>query len=437
MEPEQLKYVDEANESEASALTEMPAYTEHMKNFENARRSNEVPEGVRDEQDYMEYREETGARLREAIDFINQNFRSNFDVKDEEVDEFLNSKDLMTVVKNGISMEDLASADLIDTEMPPIDVGNIFGGKKLIDGRKAELFSGAGGVIDIIGSIAAGIEVSSGKMTQPLKEIIRKRKAGETLNAENYSDADGFFASLRDRIMFGSPFDKNNRFQRTAELLEKVDEITSKNLGKGELYVEVMRRLDDGYIEDKDGILADRLGRVCRKNMPEVIKNLSLYEELDWPDEFSEMKQLILRSSDREAIIRFHNEMEEAGVSESEMLGAAYYFEDRNKSFTRLLPDYYLARHLATLEEAGFSRDSIIDKLHDNKVRLSLEEIEDMRKDGVSDVDIAYAGRIFDHVFPKKGDESWEHVWATGDWHKAGFSERTALMAALKEIKNK
>lgn len=66
----------------AEELAKMPSFEEHMKSFDEAKRSGGLPEGVRDEQDYREYLAEKDARDAESNKLKNEALRKINEIKD-------------------------------------------------------------------------------------------------------------------------------------------------------------------------------------------------------------------------------------------------------------------------------------------------------------------------------------------------------------------
>lgn len=90
----------------AEVLANMPAFEEHMKSFAEAKSAGEVPDGVRDEQDYQEYIAEKGARNAEL------------------------AKDRAQILKNIETMENVYDKNLAISFLP------LFLGKNLGDDKK-------------------------------------------------------------------------------------------------------------------------------------------------------------------------------------------------------------------------------------------------------------------------------------------------------------
>lgn len=76
----------------ADVLAQMPEFSEHMKSFNEAKQNGEVPDGVRDEQDYKEFLAEQEARNNEFKKFDNEIFEGIMSIEDPD------DKDLATAI---------------------------------------------------------------------------------------------------------------------------------------------------------------------------------------------------------------------------------------------------------------------------------------------------------------------------------------------------
>ena len=115
------------------SLSEMPSWDEHIKSFENAKNDNQIPEGVRDAQDYAEYMSERDAhekewqkkhaeKIKADQDFLKESGYSEEDIRgffydlhcDEDGEETADINQPIEYLLCGTSIKDLAGSGLFD-----------------------------------------------------------------------------------------------------------------------------------------------------------------------------------------------------------------------------------------------------------------------------------------------------------------------------------
>ncbi len=423
--------------------------TKQMESFREAKQNGTLPEGVRDEQDYQEYNEQNKAKFNEAQAFLYEHFSPSEEtgITPEAMDHFLKSEKFEAFTRSGVSLNTLLQQGIISDKMPNIP-------NTPYDDHKDRVFRDMTFIVEDIGFMQIAAENGFDELAE-IKPIIEKwgtRPGFDEIDTGEIVLAQTMGPSLQRRLLFGNPYmdvdDKNvttlSHVYKTLDYLAadiepghamdgrdfEVLEQTY-NLASQDQIAPLYHASDFTRRIDNDGILKE-IGKVCRKQT-EGIARLMIADGYYSKEEYPKVGKLILESASQNTVLEHYDVLREAGFTDEELLGSIYHLksgENIKKLGERKDPDYYLARHFGRYERAGFEQKSIIKVLHKNKVYLSAEEIEDMRKVGVSNIDIAYAGRLYKNYWPERGVTP-EKLEATG------FSEKDILMAALRAARER
>ena len=412
---------DTSEEKPLSFSEHMAAKQNYEQAFKEAQGNGTLPEGVRDPQDYQEYLEEQKHRLQESSDFIRKSYAG---VDEEAIKSLISSKEFKKVIENGVSMPDLARAGLIYFDT----YGDAPGYN-----RKEYTLN-----FDVIGAIYNNIECGEPYLGSCLKTIncLKERQPLDIhdLAMVTLGEPDDMY---KNRILYGDGGGK--RAQETFDTVKKHPDNTWFLF---DFLSYTARQYDDNYFTvDADDVRIST-GELFRDNIDNILDLFDSTRDLYSDFQKTRACDLILRSVDTTTIIHQHD-WHEVGLSEEDILESVYCW-DRNhdpsdKSFREQEESsYHLFEDIEVLEtRGGFSRDSIINTIHDNNLQFPLYTIESMREYGISDADIAYASNAHLKYSPelaKEGKSPWgryEH-----QFKGVNFSESDLLAAAIREIRN-
>ncbi|MBR2543288.1 hypothetical protein IKF03_01660 [Candidatus Saccharibacteria bacterium] len=410
----------------------------------------EIPDGVRDERDYQEYQAEQSAREQEranqeqeridrnlhlfSINFLNDNYRAhNKNLQEggefaERYQDLLDSPDLVILAENDITIGGLYGAGLL---------------RRSGDGTLDDIF-GENGVTETVTNIAmlwtrkneSGEPWYSDDERAEFMNIYNKLKNRQKLNSDDYSFVDSvLMPQLSDLIDFGLP-DKRGDEQTLNYIQEGSSDFIFSIYNNAPIYI--MKKIDDGSIANERGIISDALGELCRNNLDNIYGRMGLITAAGPSGEFDNLKELLLRSFSSTDIKFEHGHLAEVGISDKEMLESVFCFKKVFGDVVSFAPWEESLRDLAgqqeSLENSGFSRDSIINVLHDNEAEFGGREIANMREAGVSDADIIYAGKFYENYHPEIGDIRDKEAWDNRSAFEANFSERDMILAIQREI---
>ncbi len=442
--PEQQVISDNGMES----LAQMPSFKEYREQIEGE----------------SAQKDEAAERLKSSREFIRDHYYGDNEytcAPKEDLEEFIDSEDLKEVTKHGFSLEWLAEKGIISKTDRWTNANGQFGGGgyywKYF--RRDQIFKDARDIVADMAEICrldgpgSNVESVYNPITR-LHEILSKYDQPETLEATDYEDFlemyeyVGYQGGLFDRFLFGNPEDNEpdpeetdksvyRHSLRTFEILKDnplayMDQThvlcsARRKLKRGEFEFASKEHLDD---------FETAMGVAVVANMETFLDELG--ERGIGEKDRNERRELVKSCLTRQFVLANHgrlskNSAGEEIFSDEELIGTVHGFGDLDKLIGRRDPDYYLARHVGEFVKAGFDKDVIIGLLHDNDVPLHLEEIQDMRADGISDEDIIYASRAYAHYFPGLAEDGGT-FWSNSDFGKARFSESDMLAAAVREI---
>ena len=404
----------------AEVLAQMPEFSKHMKSFSEARQNGEVPEGVRDEQDYREYSQEKESRLNEARALIwNTYYDENARESDryaEKIKDFLGSEDLKAVVESGFSLEEMLKDNIISKADGRYMDNHIPGLEKRAAFNDAE---------EIVGDLADFCEVASGERDSGI--LFNEMKGIFDAWSDNNLDADQYEmisdwltpnSNLWKRLMYGETISEDEftsptiQVNHTLHLIDTLQEIEDNYGATGmalSLYDDKIKTRPDEIDCYTHSDIKSAFGEVAHGMFD------SFLHESDINGTAREIIKSVITSDNLDLVKKAKEETDywdsEPVFTDEELLSSIYGIDPSDK--TEKLYGWKeignkLPRHFANLEEAGFSRDSLINIIHDKNVPVHAEEVERMREAGVSNVDIAYASKAYERfVANENGERYW------------------------------
>lgn len=439
----------------AETLAQMPEFNEHMKSFNEAKQNGELPNGVRDEQDYQEYSQEKEAKLNEARSLLwnTYYYEDNRGQEGaryaESLREFLNSGDFKIVVESGFNLEKMFEDGILsksDGRYADSPIPGLAKRAALDDTEKI-----IGGLADFCELIAD--YPGSGDLVNEMQGIFDVW-SNNSLSADQYEMIDSWITprtDLRSRLMYGEINNEDGELVSSTcqvnhilHLIDTLPEIEENYDDNSEillrLYADKIETKPDGIDQYVHNDIKSAFGEVAHKVFDSVLHAShfdgtarKIAKSVIAPDDFDLM---------REAKETYGWGDEGPVFSDEELLSSVYNIDPNDKT-ERLYGSkeigYKLPRHFGDLEKAGFSRDSLINIIHDKDVPVNSEEVERMREAGVSDADIAYASRAYERfVVDENGKREWHHPIDDNLFHKKeegydpamGLSDTDILNAA-------
>ncbi|MDO5480259.1 MAG: hypothetical protein Q4F58_01105, partial [Candidatus Saccharibacteria bacterium] len=423
--------------------------------FADAKREGEVPEGVRDEKDYREYQQEKDAKLNEARDFILKNYSNetllNKPGYAEIIEKFANSEELKVIIEHGFNLEELHKNGIIKTadeflsnskDQPSMYVTyrEPLNDAKFIIDDLADACRVIDHVYDHDGSGGIG-------MMHDVLTAWKENDLDEVQYAFIYNSVEDKSSPLYRRLMYGAGTDSYK--ERTVRLIKGIPDIASEmdrwdDPGYGarilrHVYEEIetfgRRTADYEMLKDQFGESASKILwsiaselNNCFSSDPDAKELKDIYKGvLDPYNDYGiekAKKGTILHGFDKNG-----EGIEVPAFTDEELIGAIYSLKNSEKiekTAGYRLPAKYLGRHIGHLEKLGFSRESLLKIMHKNDVYVGAEEIEDMRKDGLNDTEIAYAANACKWGFCLPNGERY---WVNKNFEV--FSDTDLLNAAL------
>ncbi|MBQ8985483.1 hypothetical protein IJ076_03015 [Candidatus Saccharibacteria bacterium] len=409
----------------AEVLMQMPEFSERMQSFSKAKQNGEVPEEVRDEQDYKEYTQEKEARLNEARTLIwntycDEGMPDNAGYT-EEVKDFLSSESLKTVVNSGFNLDEMLK-DGILSKADGRYIGSTIPGL-----AKQSAFNDAK---EIIGDLADFCELTA---DMPSPEYFVNEMRGifdnwhkNSLKAAQYATINNWITpgtGLRNRLMYGEVIDENGvltinteQVNHTLHLIETLQGIQDRYDPNCDillrLYVEKIKTKPEEISQYLHNDIKSAFGKAARKRFDAVLDSIC------YDGAARDVAKSVITAYDfdlikkaKEATDRTNEWFVEPLFTDEELLSSIYDIDPSDKTeklYGRKEAANRLPRDFAALEEAGFSRDSLLNIIHDKNVPIHIKEVVSMRRAGISDVDIAYASKAYERFIV---DEDEERDW--------------------------
>ncbi|MBR3253009.1 hypothetical protein IKF84_02980 [Candidatus Saccharibacteria bacterium] len=402
-------------------LSTIKSPEEVVDTFDDAKRNGTVPEGVRDKQDYEEYKQEQNAKLNDAQKLIWETYYDENRIQErsgykDRIMSFMGSEDLKVVVKSGFNLEDLfkdgilskADGRYLDSPIPGLAKS-----LALDDTEK------------IIGDLAGFCEVASGERDSGI--LFNEMKGIFDAWSDNNLDADQYEmisdwltpnSNLWKRLMYGETISEDGftsrtiQVNRTLHLIDTLQEI-EENYGATGMALD----LYNDKIKTRPGEIDYYTHNDIKSAFGEVAHGMfdSFLNESDINGTAREIIKSVITSDNLDLVKKAKEETDcwdsEPVFTDEELLSSIYGIDPSDKTeklYGRKEVANRLPRHFADLEKAGFSRDSLLNIIHDKNVPVHAEEVERMREAGVSNADIAYASRAYERfVVDKNGEREW------------------------------
>jgi len=470
------------NPSDASSEIEnFPSFEEHIKSVQSAENDAEPlnydyifrhtpaadrPEGVRDTQDLKEYTEEREAKQAESIEKQKSIILENYNVSDEKVEALTSSEEFAAFCRSGITIDELIRKNIVIARKE--DHYSSQPGEKVYDYQRESSFDDMHTMVEDLGRFYIMKENCEKVGLEPqfpaIKNYIDKLDDPTSITKEDTANIILSIhpnSGIAQRLIFGNPknISANNVINRTAMTLDHIrdyetsDSILDKEsiaefldlanyvIEKGEFFPEGVSdyAFESSHVKQA---LRPRLRQAVRAHTEDIAVGMRGDMEQGGYNggytDYDGLKNLVLRSTSELSIMKDHDILTQVGISEEELLDSVYGFDNEElsecKSRPEAYPDHHIARDADSLIEHGFSKNSIVDAIHDNSIYIDEYEVERMRNAGIEDEDIIYAKGV-DHLayeYNRNGDKiDNDEIEIDG----VKYSQKDVLGAALKEIR--
>lgn len=452
--------ITENNNDGMQSLSKMPSWNEHIKSFEDAKKNNKIPEGVRDEQDYNEYAQEQAARLKEAKDFIYEHFgQYTNSYGDEVADELANSMSLEAFVKSGITLDTLLQKGIISVKSP--DTG---ASPDPDPWNKEMLFTDTAAIIVEIGALFTEKERGEDFNTfSGLKTAIEKWDNPSELTEDDIMNIiiGTKKGPLEHRLLFGNPFreDDVSLINHTTKTLSYI----THGGYDAETNFDIVKEIDQSLLYDHklgagiplenrkyqtgtENKIKKAIGEAVRARIEDFAK---AYKDFDESYDLIERNiyagPLIYDSVGLKDICQHHELLNECHIPESCLIEAVFYSDKEKDAYKEHDGKHYynaftLPQYVDTLLKSGFDKKDLVSTMHCQNKDIGIIPIHNgiykMRNAGLDDVDIAYSLNAYEHYHPGL-NENDPPKWDIKEYEDANFSERDLLKAALRDIKSR
>lgn len=436
--PEYINNEGEESQKPKSFTKHMAEMAAREKSFDELRRDGEVPEGVRDEQDYKEYLEEQQAKNKEILSKLgeSQEFVQKYYYPDkytghdkEDLEKFINSEELMIIAQYGFTLPELAEKGIISKDRYEEN-----GKEYWRHFRTDELFRDTENIVSCIADCLS-LHSDGLPFAIKMKEVFNKWDNPQTLNTDDYDFINEIpLPTLSSRLKFGNPNylerdtgnqDNKSIYEHTMKTLvdwATYDGRLSRDYNEYEVASDMLHVANHILPKDKADLSEDHrrdieaaLGVTANECLSS--NGFSFRQAVEWldgPDQET-LKDLMLGSLTKREIFEapikadllVKNDSESGGhcfisVSERELLEAVYdldYEKEKPKKIFGARSFYMnIIEDFPKLVDAGFNRQMLVDIIHDecNQYRyegdsyFGVRRAMELRKNGMSDMEIAY-----------------------------------------------
>ncbi len=448
----------EADDNRMQSLSEMPSWDEHIKTFEDAKNNNEIPAGVRDEQDYAEYNQELEARLKEAKDFMYEHFGQCIDSDgDTKVDSYVNIPTFEAFARSGLSLTTLLNKGIISVKSP--DTGSNLApdpwGKDL-------LLEDVSDIIADIGALFLYKERNEDYGTfDSLKATIEKWDNPSELTRDDITHiiSGTEKGTLERRLLFGNPFteDDSSLVNHTTKTLAYITEggyDTDTN-------VDIVKEIDWSlkehvlgtssqlknreYQTGTENKIKGAIGKAIRARIDDFVEDYKNCDKNYRLLDRDEVGQLIFSSVGLKDIC----ELGGGDIPESSLIEAVFYSDQKDNVYKEhdgrnFYNAWTLPQYVGRLLESGFKKNTLIEAMHNLNKDIIVEPIHNgigkMRDAGLTDADIAYSLHAYEYYYPgsdENDDENDPPKWDIKEYEDADFSDKDLLKAALRDINSR